>query len=233
MWHTSTGDRTLSGAEATLIAETCTYVVDALEWEMRNPQPSVMCETGVPLFDQQLVHQRIALLDEVSRALLKSEHEMLELTAERESTVMAIFETVKSNIGMEIDAQQCCDSTSCDYRSLVLAAWGFNPPDTPFTNDDLDEMEPYDVPDPWCDDFQQWDLLIELLADRILWDRDFEMASLIVDEEPALADTYKQILGIQRDYFSKAPPEVEECQALPSLQELRRFLSYWTPPGNS
>lgn len=290
MWHTSTGDRTVSGAEATLIAETCIDMVDALEWEIRSNDASVKCETGIELFDQQLVHQRIALVNEVTRALLESTREMLELTAERESTVMAIFETIKAKVGLEINGQQCFDDTCCEVRSMVLAAYGFGTLDTnapggdgfkhaedidddesaaslindsgladmeidaleldvlgldeleleglalgdlEFSCDESDGIQNDDLPDPWCDDLQQWDLLIEMLADRILWDRDFEMASLIVDEEPDVAQAYKQMLGIQRDYFAIAPPEVEEQDALPALHDLRSFLAHWAAPRNS
>ncbi|QDS87353.1 hypothetical protein EC9_15310 [Rosistilla ulvae] len=224
MWHTSTGDRTLSGAEATLIVQTCVKMIDALEWELRDDSGAVVCETGVELYDDQWVYQRIGLLNDVCRGLLNQGQAMLALTAELEATVMAIFETIKSHVELEIDAGHCFGDSCCEIRSLVLAAYGYDAPGSePIgagIDDDLD-----DLPDPWCDEIEQWDLVVELLADRILWDRDFEMASMIVDEEPEMAEAYKQVLGIDNDYFSMAPPEVHEVEAPSCLHDLRDFLN--------
>ncbi|QDV67777.1 hypothetical protein Poly24_14810 [Rosistilla carotiformis] len=224
MWHTSTGDRTLSGAEATLIVQTCVTMIDALEWEVRNDNDAVVCESGVELYDDQLVCQRIALLNEVCHGLLSPNQAMPELTAELEATVMAIFETVKSHIELEIDAGHCFGDSCCDIRSMVLAAYGDNAPGSDSESSSIDE-DLDDIPDPWCDEIDQWDLVVELLADRILWDRDFEMASMIVDEEPEMAEAYKQVLGIDNDYFSMAPPEVNESDAPSCLYNLRAFLN--------
>lgn len=224
MWHTSTGDRTLSGAEATLIVQTCVQMIDALEWELRNDNGEVVCESGVELYDEQRVYQRIALLNDVCRGLLTQDQSVPDLNAELEATVMAIFETIKAHIELEIDAGHCFGDSCCDVRSLVLAAYGYVGPGMEASNanieDDLD-----DLPDPWCDEIDQWDLVVELLADRILWDRDFEMASMIIDEEPEMAEAYKQVLGIDNDYFSMAPPEVDEDDANLFLHDLRRFLN--------
>ncbi|WP_145119331.1 hypothetical protein [Rosistilla oblonga] len=214
----------MSGSEATLIVQTCVAMIDALEWEIRNDNGAVVCESGVELYDEQMVYQRIALLNEVCHGLLSPAQAMPELTAELEATVMAIFETVKSQIELEIDAGQCFGDSCCDMRSMVLAAFIDNAPgseaDAANIEDDLD-----DIPDPWCDEIEQWDLVVELLADRILWDRDFEMASMIVDEEPEMAEAYKQVLGIANDYFSMAPPEVNEGDAPACLHKLRSFLN--------
>lgn len=191
-------------------------MIDDLSMEMEDQQGRLAWETGVTLFDEHSVYQRIAMLNEVCRALLVPSLDMPELTAELEATVMAIFSNIKTLVEIEIDCAHCFDEPSCDDRLRVLSVM----------RDVYEEggEDWDDFPDPWCDDLERWELEIESLADRILWDRDFEMAGMIVDEDPETAESYKQVLGIENDYFSMAPPDIDEEDAIACLHSLRSFL---------
>jgi hypothetical protein len=70
---------------------------------------------------------------------------------------------------------------------------------------------------------EQWRSLIENLADQILWDRDFEMAGMFVDSDPAIASTLKQSMGIEKDYYSNAAPDCTESEFQKVLHEVRRY----------
>ena len=68
MWHTSRGDRTLQGDEATLVREAIDTMVDVLSLHVDDdPGDGVVCESGVLVFDQFTPPQRIALLHEVAK----------------------------------------------------------------------------------------------------------------------------------------------------------------------
>ncbi|MEZ6091053.1 MAG: hypothetical protein R3C05_24145 [Pirellulaceae bacterium] len=167
MWHTSTGDRTLTGAEATLIADACVQMIDALEWALHDEEGLIAVDTGVALYDEQSLCQRIGLLNEVCRGLFSSRNPMPILTAELEATVMSIFETIKTNVQLEIDAEDCYGEACCESRSLVFAAFTeANASSKPSDLEGLNEFN--EIPSPWCDEMELWELGIESLADQNL-----------------------------------------------------------------
>ena len=56
------------------------------------------------------------------------------------------------------------------------------------------------------DDPDDWDVLLDWLADRVLWDRDWETDEQL-DAAPEASRPAKTILGIDRDCFVAVPPE--------------------------
>lgn len=74
------------------------------------------------------------------------------------------------------------------------------------------------APDPECVDPDEWTDALEALADRVLWDRDWEMEGLLADADPSMADSVKGAMAIGGGYFSTPTPEPtdeegEEAQA--------------------
>jgi hypothetical protein len=69
-----------------------------------------------------------------------------------------------------------------------------------------------------------WELQIELLADRILWDRDYELADTLMDVDPDAATEQKQFLGISDDYFSAIAPDISDQEFAAVLQSLREMV---------
>jgi hypothetical protein len=67
-------------------------------------------------------------------------------------------------------------------------------------------------PEACCTDIYRWDLLIESLADCILWDRDYEMAEAFLDDDPEQAAAKKMMLGIDEDYFTGLAPDPRDEQ---------------------
>jgi len=98
------------------------------------------------------------------------------------------------------------------WRELVLAAGR----ETGISADmsDFNENDPDD-----------WDLLLDCLEDRLLWDRDWEMEDHL-DADPETGRRLKQELGIDEDYFVAVPPDPtdEECERL--LGELRELTQH-------
>jgi hypothetical protein len=61
------------------------------------------------------------------------------------------------------------------------------------------------------------------LADRILWDRDFEMAASFLDAPPEKSAAMKQMLGISTEYFSDVPNDVQPKDVAQMLSEIRKI----------
>ena len=72
------------------------------------------------------------------------------------------------------------------------------------------------------DSSDDWDLLIECLEGRVLWDRDWELEEQL-DIEPVAGRRVKRELGIDNDYFVAVPPDPTDEEAERLLKELREL----------
>ena len=216
MWHTSEGDRTLSGAEAQLVRQLIAHVHAEIK---RGIEIDQSYTSEVYLFDRLQPTQQLALLWEIGSALLEESRPMPALTAVREAAVYALFRSLYSLIEIEIDMGRLAGQSSYEIRSLAIAAIEYSLP--------LEELGPWRyegmIPDLDCEDMDEWESLIESLADGILWDRDFEMEYLIVDENPAEADLTKEFLGIDADYYADIPPDPTADQLGSIHKQLHRL----------
>jgi hypothetical protein len=68
----------------------------------------------------------------------------------------------------------------------------------------------------------EWDLALECLADRVLWDRDWELDELL-DLPPDRARAVKHSLGISRDYFAATPTGQRDAAVATAAAALRRL----------
>jgi hypothetical protein len=200
MWQTSIGTRTLAGSEAELFRQLLGYVYYQIS-VTRQP-PDEPFESGVSLFDRLEVPQQLALLAEVGHALLQRGQPAPKLTSLREGTVGVLYEQLRWCVEEEIEREQQDHTPHRYWRALIVAACrGAEPAD-----------ELADLPAPDSDDADAWDLVIESLADRILWDRDWEMEDLFADAIPERGRQLKQFLGIDDGYFRDIAPDPTEQQ---------------------
>lgn len=105
MWPTSRGNRTLQGAEASLVAAAVDALIDELTIglnESGEEGPECLFCSGVPLFDSLTSPQRIGLLHRVARDLLTDATPNGDPSAAAEATVAAIFECLRDQIEIEI-----------------------------------------------------------------------------------------------------------------------------------
>lgn len=205
-WRTQIGERTLKGAEANLIREALATMVDMVEEEIRGYADQ--WEFDVPLFDQLPPTARLAILAQVGWALLRETETYPPLTAINEATVAAIFERIKELIQFEVDSEGEMEDPF-NWRRDVLAVY------QEIGDDDLPSVE--------CRDMEEWDLLVQVLSDRILWDEDFNDAVLYVDKPPEHAQFLKEAMMIDDDYFTAVPPDPREAD-LPRIREIIRDL---------
>lgn len=216
MWHTSKGDRTLSGAEAQLIRELIAFVHDEITIALDQDDPY---ESGVALFDDLQPTQQLALLLEIGSALLDESRPVLELTAVREAAVYALFCSLHSMIEIEIDLGRLDGKSNYQMRSLAIAAIEYS-----FSPEELRSLRDQSmIPDLASNDIDEWQFLIESLADRILWDRDFDLEYLMIDQNPENANTMKRLLGIDGDHYAHVAPDPKTDQLGPIHEQLRRL----------
>ena len=219
MWKTSSGDRTLVGAEAMMIRDLVWHVRDMIVVAIDIDEPFV---SDVYLFNSLQPTQQMAMLHEVCTALLLDEVPPPELTAIREATVHVLFRELLGLIEIELDMERLEQKRDVSVRRRVLAVdqerrirqqeWG-------------GEIGPVASVD--CRDVDQWESLVESLADEILWDRDFELEAILADQDPRKAQLMKQVLGIEHDYFSDVAPDTNSRQEFEKIdKELLGLLEF-------
>jgi hypothetical protein len=184
-WRTILGDRTLKGAEAELIRAALGGVVDTVCQNFDDDS----WEFGVTLFDQLEPIEKLELLAEVGYALLRDTETVPQLTAINEATVATLFSHVQQSISFEIDEELLC------WRPRVLAVF--------HETGNADELDLQTLD---CLDDNEWNSFVEILADRILWDRDFEVVDDLADLPPENASAVRNLMRISEDYFSALPP---------------------------
>lgn len=201
MWLTSEGERTLRGCEAALFTEALAVIVDMVREE------DGLWTFDSPPFDDLRPNQKLAMLAQVGVSLLR-EAPAVPLTALNEATVAAVYESIRTMLEIEID-QSATFEKSATWRELVLAAcreWSIE------ARLDADSA-----------DLDEWNLLIDVLAGRVLWDEDWKDAEYHLDADPVTSGTVKDVLGIDSDYYVAIPPDPtnEELEAIcTTLREL-------------
>ena len=218
MWATSQGDRTLVADEAQLVLLAVGYLHDMITSGVDLSEPY---QTGVIMFDALQPTQQMAILHEVAHGLLDSETPVVQLTAVREATVYAIYCELESLVEIELDLS---DQTKPDFefRERIIRAYQQSDGQSTEWDDGLTaaKASEFDAPDRGCKEIGQWKRVIELLADRVLWDRDFELEEAFADHDPEKIKSIKRYMGINEDYFAVAAPDADSQEYLKLHQEL-------------
>lgn len=129
----------------------------------------------------------------VTKALTSSKIKAPKLLQWNESAIYAVFESMKGAVSFEVDMAEDLDKFAFRWRKLISKAER--------------EVKDYDNEEDYinvkCDDIEEWEIVIDNLADEILHDRDFEddFARIIVDKSPESSEYLKYFGGIPRSYF--------------------------------
>ena len=223
MWHTSRGDRTLQGDEATLVREAIDTMVDVLSLHIDDDLAGgLICESGIAVFDQLTPSQRIALLHDAATHLLTDVEDAPRLSAPLEATVAAIFKEVRDHVAIEVDFPQSTEHARWverpGWRHLVASAFHT----VTISEGDFEYLE--DLPLEASGDMHQWDCVIDYLADAILWDRDFEFSGAFLDMDPEILRERRQSLGIDEDYFTRIPPDPRPAEVAELVSATRKIV---------
>lgn len=239
-WQTPDGNRRLTGAEAELVRESLGMMVDYVSENIQHGEgDDRLWDIGVTLFDELTPSQRALVIRQVTEHLLTETPDTLELTAVNEAAAYAIFQNIATQIEIEIDMakdplpEEIEPEWRTYWRQRVLNAY-----QDAFAEDDLlvddiaqadgamaedDGLDDWSLPAPESTEISEWSDLVESLADRILWDRDFEMAGNFLDAPPEKAAELKQMLGIDHDYFVDVADDGSDDGISEVLDSVRRI----------
>ena len=160
---------------------------------------------GVGVFDGLTVGPKLAMLVQVSEALLDETVPMPELTAVNEATVAAIFAQLWINIDLEIDNPD----TTTNWRTLILEA--------------CLEVGMEELPEVECDDLEEWDLWIDSLENRILWDADYEN-DRILDDPPEVRQGMLSLMRIPDGYYTAVAPDLRSAEIADFKKQLQKLI---------
>lgn len=209
MWDTSRGIRVLIEHEAALVREAISAMVDSIHDEASGF--TIPVKTGVELFDRLSWTQRLTLLDQVASALLLPASNITRHSSAHDAAVGAIFSYVTDSVVSEIDM-----GMRCSWRQLVRDAYRncFEP------NVADADLLPMTLGDHRKD---RWSYTTELLTDRVLHDRDYEMAGSFLDLSPDQAAVLRQALGIEDSYFVDVSDDVHHADAEALFRQIKQL----------
>jgi hypothetical protein len=198
VWRTDPSDRILEGAEAKIFAEALLSLIDEFDF------CDFEYELGIKCFDTLTVGQKIYVLATIGNGLFRKDVKPVELTAVMESGIGAVFKHLYNNITIEIDMPEL-DS---NWRKLLVAA--------------RKEMEAEEIPEPTCEDYDEWDLEVDELANAILWDRDYEDGDIYMDHPPEKTEWLKYMASIPDNYYTAIADDLTDEEATAQIKELQK-----------
>jgi len=145
------------------------------------------------------------MLATIGSGLLSKDVAPIELTAVVEGTIATVFQHLKNEIVFEIDTPEI----GTQWREQVVAA--------------RQEAEGLEIPKPQCDDMKEWEIEVEELSGRILWDADYKNAGLYIDHPPEKSKWLKDMSGVSDNYFLAIADDLTEEQAKAHIVELQKL----------
>jgi hypothetical protein len=205
MWRTQYGDRILEGTEAVLFAEALSSLLDEATSGTVDDY-----EVGIECFDNLTFGQRVSVLSIIGNGLLRKDVPVVRLTAILEGAIAAVFQHIQELVTFEIDTPEF----GISWRKLVIAAR---------KQMEGDDSEREQIPEPTCEDLDEWDFQMQRLSDAVLWDGDYEDAQLYVDFSPEKSKELRGMMGIPDDYFMAIADDLSDDEAKEKIKELRKL----------
>lgn len=208
VWKTSRGVRTLQGAEAGLVRLALASFIDQVTEER---------DFSVQAFNDLTQPAKWAVMLEVARGLLSKEFEPVELTAINEAAIACLFQVAADLAQNEVDVYRVFPDEPEEFEvrySIIEAVSELL---------EADGAELDHLPEIACDDHSEWQLMVECLADAVLWDNDFELGDVLVDEHPDEAHARKEMFGIDDNYFTAIAPDPSDQEVKKIIAELRDY----------
>ena len=191
MYHTPRGDRILLGAERRFFIQSLAMIIDLLA--------AGDMEFGVAPFDQLQRNQKLVVLYNSARGLLRASEPTPKLTAFIESAVATVYEFAEVQVHQELDDPELRRGTPY-WRRLVLEAA-------------REQVTPDEVPDDTSScDKETWTFLVECLAGCVLWDNDYEWQESL-DLPPEESRLFHATLDMDDDYYTDVPQDPPDNQS--------------------
>ena len=204
MWPTLDGLRVLKGAEAALVCEAVTVMVDQLAAECRDesePDP-----VGIDWFDQWDGYQRLWMLEQVVEAMFTPASPPSP-AAMWDSTVDAIFCQVVELITMEIDGTPSNES----WRSGAIDAFQCQRGRRPTIDTNSADID-------------GWRIIVTQIADMILGATSYQKAEAFRDGDIGRSRQFLSQRALPEDYLERIPPLSTLQQAQQSIARIQEIV---------
>ncbi|NQV31747.1 MAG: hypothetical protein HQ515_03590 [Phycisphaeraceae bacterium] len=202
MWNTSTGKRTLKGAEAALVAEgLLTLIDDSSVWNFED------YPMGIKAYDDLTPGQQVSALRTIANGLFADDVKPIKHTAALEGAIATVFRQIEDRLEVELDDT----GSGFEWRKLVVAVRKAA---------DAEDVLPLE-----CADHDAWQFEIEQIEDNILWDNDFDTSNLFMDLPPEQSETFRELMGIPKYYALTIPDDLTKEQIETTIAEIRKLCS--------
>lgn len=223
VWRTNLGERVLQGVEAevylTAVQHSIEYLQDSRDFD------EIEVKTGDHIFDSASINQKIVLLHTCLTALLNPEIEAPPLTNVTEAAAYYPFAFLKLRVEDEImmGKEEWSDDEGEEikyfYRRLIWKVFeqyllpGWQAGIEEFgANEELDNFHDR------SDNLDLWQTVIDELADRIFWDRDWQIKVRDFESPNDLDES----LGLE-EYFTNDIPLVSSKQVAAVVAEIENL----------
>lgn len=97
-------------------------------------------------------------------------------------------------------------------RSALLAA---------LADDPVDEM-----PAESSTDVDEWNLLVDVFADRVLWDADYELSDFHLDLPPTEGERMDDVMQVDDSYFAAVAADLHPTKVEAVVERLRKLIRF-------
>jgi hypothetical protein len=137
---------------------------------------------------------------------LTADAPVVELTADLEGTIAAVFENLRGQLEAELE-----EDGGQDIRRMIVAA--------------RREMQGEEIPDPACPDEERWQDEIQALRDAVLFDdEDYELTGTFKGLDGERAAEMKKFLAVDDRYFGDTVHDLRGSEIRARIRELRAIL---------
>ncbi len=224
-WHTNAGMRVLEGVEAEVYLTAVQSAIDYIEL-MDDGEGGLDVKTGDRIFDFANPGQKIIILHICLSALLKPEVEAPELNNVLEAGAYFPFAYLQMRVEEEISEEDDWheDETAIKYYFRRLIWKAFEEFVRPRWRDAVTEYGEREEEAEFSErstNLNLWEEIIDELADRIFWDRDWQMSTIAPQLLDGIETEFSQTTGLEKDYITNRLPKVSDAEVASALAEIR------------
>jgi hypothetical protein len=256
MWLTLDGPRILWPNERRLFCKAARCLMDrivqgydfgetnqrdeTLTWDVNSDalEEDFLAETGIAWFDNWDLDQRLYLLDQVCKALLKKSINPPPRSAILEATIEAVFSVIHSEVAdceielRQIDTQKCLTSTTLtDWQQLLLnAIVSLEINENDEKSDAKERMARVETGESNLKSFIfankiLFSAIASHLQTRIVGPTCYEQAEQFRDGPQERLEYFLKSKGLPMDYLTQIPPVPKLGETRERIQTLRSLLT--------
>ena len=204
MWHTADGLRVLTSQEWKVFALGLDMLWSLLDADLENGTESRF--TDVEIFESLSHPQKLLILSQVAEALRERNVPAPPDHPYYDAAVQAVIQIMQGMLHDEMEFGESDDNQQALWQVF-----------------DWTEMKSWEPKSIKKMKRKDWDSLVRMFEESIV-DGDHELAALVMDQSPEQAAAFKQIMGIDSDYFTAIPPEPDEAMQSKARATLQRLL---------